>query len=263
MAMKMEADVKPSTHKLYQAREFAELAGVTVRALHHYDRLGLLKPSYRSDAGYRLYSERDLARLEQIVVLKFLGLSLKSIGGLLKQDRGTLPDTLRRQQVVLVDKRNQLDKTIDAVATARSALGNTGEPAWTLITHIIRRIAMQNDTDWTGKYYSDEAKAKVEERKSLWSPELQARVSKDWNDLFRDVEAALGEDPVGPKAQALATRWRNLVNEFTGGDPEIQKGLNRMYADQLNWPEPQRSQFQIKPEIQEFITKAMRTIPRS
>ncbi len=250
--------MKPSATRLYQAREFAELAGVTVRALHHYDRLGLLKPSHRSEAGYRLYSERDLLRLEQIVVLKFLGLPLKSIGNLLKRDREELPDTLRCQQVVLVDKRNQLDKTIDAIATARKALGASAEPDWTLITQIIRRIAMQNDADWASKYYSEEAQTKVEERKALWSPELQARVSKDWSELFRDVEASLGEDPASPRAQALATRWRKLVNEFTGGDPEIQKGLNKMYADQPNWPEPQRQQYQIRPELQEFITRAMK-----
>jgi DNA-binding transcriptional MerR regulator len=260
--MQSEADVKPGTTKMYQAKEFAELAGVTVRALHHHDRLGLLKPSFRSEAGYRLYSERDFVRLGQIVILKFLGLPLKSIGALLKRDSGTLPDTLRRQQIVLVDKRNQLDKTIDAIDTARKALGTNGETDWTLITQIIRRIAMQNDADWARKYYSEEAQAKVEERKALWSPDLQARLSRDWNDLFRDVEAALGEDPASPKAQALAIRWRKLLSEFTGGDPEIQRGLNAMYEDQSNWPEPQRRQYQIKPEIEEFITRAMKAVPR-
>ena len=159
--------MKTGGTKLYHACEFAELAGVTVRVLHHYDRLGLLKPSYRSDAGYRLFSERDLVLLEQIVVLKFLGLPLKAIGTLLERGRDTLPETLRRQQAVLVDKRNQLDKTIDAIAMARSALDVASEPDWTQFTQIIRRVAMQNDTDWASKYYSDEAKARVEERKAL------------------------------------------------------------------------------------------------
>ncbi|MGA7130436.1 MAG: MerR family transcriptional regulator [Chthoniobacterales bacterium] len=63
--------MKPSKDNLYPPHEFAALAGVTVRALHHYDRLALLKPVRRTEAGYRLYSERDLARLEQIVLLKF------------------------------------------------------------------------------------------------------------------------------------------------------------------------------------------------
>ena len=63
---------------MHRASEFADLAGVTVRTLHHYDRLGLLKP-HRNGSGYRLYRESDLERLEQIVALKFLGLPLKDI----------------------------------------------------------------------------------------------------------------------------------------------------------------------------------------
>src|SRR6059036_742529 len=91
--------VNSGAKRTYRAQEFAELAGVTVRTLHHYDRLGLLKPSYRSDAGYRLYSQSDLARLEQIVVLKFLGLRLKSIGRLLKSEPGSLREILQSQQL--------------------------------------------------------------------------------------------------------------------------------------------------------------------
>jgi len=247
--------VNPGTSKLYRAQEFAALAGVTVRTLHHYDRLGLLKPSYRSEAGYRLYSESDLARLEQIVVLKFLGLPLKSIGKLLKAEPGSLPEVLKSQKLVLAEKRLELDRTIEAISAARAALLVSPEPDWTLITHIIRRVGMQNDTEWTNKYFSEQAKAQVEERKSLWSPELQERVTREWNELFRDVEAALGEDPASPAAQSLVARWNELVGEFTGGNPEIQKGLNQMYSDSPNWP-AQQKQHQIKPEIQAFIQRA-------
>ena len=249
--------MNPATTKLYRTKEFAELAGVTVRTLHHYDRLGLLKPSYRSEAGYRLYSHSDLARLEQIVVLKFLGLPLKSIGKLLKAELDSLPEVLHSQQLVLAEKRLELDRTIEAISAARAALHASPEPDWTLITHIIRRIGMQNDTDWTNKYFSEEAKGKVQERKSLWSPELQERVTREWNELFRDVEAALGEDPAGPVAQGLVARWRKLVGEFTGGNAEIQTGLNKMYSDAPNWP-AQQQQRQIKPEIQAFVMEAMK-----
>jgi MerR family transcriptional regulator, thiopeptide resistance regulator len=250
--------VKEGTTKLYRAQEFAELAGVTVRALHHYDRLGLLNPSYRSEAGYRLYSHRDLAQLEQIVVLKLLGLPLKSIGKLLKSDSGSLPEVLQRQHRVLAEKRQELERTIDAIAAARAALQADHEPDWTLITKIIRRVGMQNETDWTSKYYSEEAKAAIEERKNLWSPELQERVTREWNELFRDVEAALGEDPASATVQELVARWKKLVGEFTGGSPEIQKGLNKMYSDSSNWPE-QQQQHQIKPEVQKFIMNAMKS----
>ena len=103
----MEHD--PTTR--YKVREFAKLAGVTVRALHHYDRLGLLTPERRTGSRYRLYGERDLARLEEIVVLKFLGIPLKEIRPLLDRQSG-LADALQRQQRVLGEKRRQLERAI-------------------------------------------------------------------------------------------------------------------------------------------------------
>lgn len=69
--------------RTFRIRELAQLAGVTVRALHHYDRLGLLEPR-RTEKGYRVYSLKDLAILEQIVALKFIGLPLETIRGLLQ-----------------------------------------------------------------------------------------------------------------------------------------------------------------------------------
>ena len=248
--------MKQDIDTLYRVHEFAELAGVTVRALHHYDRLGLLKPSRRSHSGYRLYGNRDLVRLEQIVVLKFLGLPLKQIRDLLKKESG-LSDSLRRQRYVLADKRRQLDSAIHAIETAEQSLQPKQEPDWNLFKKIIKEIEMQNETEWTKKYYTPEAQAKVEDRKKLWSPELQEKVSRQWSELFADIEASLQEDPAGPKGQELAARWKELVSGFTGGDPEIQKGLNKMWTDQENWPEQPRQSYSIKPEIQAFIMKAM------
>jgi DNA-binding transcriptional MerR regulator len=250
---------------VYRIQQFATLAGVTVRALHHYDRLGLLKPSGRSRSGYRLYRDCDLARLEQIVVLKFLGLPLQQIGRLLKKE-SSLAETLRRQQLVLAEKRLQLDAAITAIAQAERSLRSDREPDWDAFKTIVREIEMQNNTEWGKKYYSPEAQAKLEERRKQmpWTPELQEHVTKDWNALLADVEAALakGDDPASANAQALAARWRTLVEGFTGGDPEIQKGINRMWADKANWPEGDAKRFQIKPEIQEFMVKAMKCASR-
>jgi len=117
---------------------------------------------------------------------------------------------------------------------------------------------MQNETDWTKKYYSPEAREKIEQRKPMWSPEMQEEVSRKWSALFADIEASLDRDPAGAEAQALAARWRELVTGFTGDDPEIQQGLNKLWQDQQNWPAPQQERYAIRPEIQEFIMKAMR-----
>ncbi len=117
---------------------------------------------------------------------------------------------------------------------------------------------MQDNMDWSKKYYSEEAQARIEERKPLWSPELQERVSREWSELFRDVEAALGENPVGEKAQALAARWKKLVEGFTGGDPQITAGLSRMYQDRPNWPASMQRRMQpfSNKKVWDFIQKA-------
>src|SRR5579871_1237892 len=100
-----------------KAQEFAEMAGVTVRTLHHYDRLGLLRPG-RNGSGYRVYRERDLERLEQIVALKFLGLPLGQIRKLLDQEVADISYALRMQREVLEDRRRLLDKAIRAIREA-------------------------------------------------------------------------------------------------------------------------------------------------
>ena len=211
------------------AREFAELAGVTVRTLHHYDRVGLLRPG-RTDAGYRIYRERDLERLEQIVALKFLGLPLQQIGDVLAHDGRDLPALLRAQRAALEEKRRMLDRAIHAIREAE----RTPTPA--LLKKIIEEIEMQQT--WTEKYYSPEARTKLDERRKQSTPEALAATQQKWRDLFAEVEAAMtdGEDPAGPRAQALGERWKAFEVELTGRDPEIAAGLNKLWQDRANWP---------------------------
>jgi DNA-binding transcriptional MerR regulator len=243
-------------NKLYRVQAFAELAGVTVRALHHYDRLGLLKPE-RTEAGYRLYSLLHFERLEQIVALKFLGIPLKQIRTLLHREAPALPEALRMQRRVLEEKRRLLDSAINAIREAEQSTRPGKRPDSAVLKKIIEVIEMQDNMDWSKKYYTEEAQAKIEERKQLWSPENQERWSKEWSDLFRDVEAALGEDPASEKAQALAARWKKLVEGFTGGDPQITAGLSKMHQDRSNWPAnaQQRMQPFSNQKVWEFIQK--------
>lgn len=244
--------------KAYTIQEFARLAGVTVRALHHYDRVGLLCPE-RSTAGYRLYRARDLERLEQVVALKFLGIPLKRIKGLLDRDRLELPAALQLQRAALEEKRRGLDRALNAIRKAEQNLEPGRQPDTLILREIIEAIEMQSNTDWMKKYYSDEAWEKIQARGQNWTPELQEQATRDWTELFRDVEAALGEDPAGEKAQALAARWTKLVEGFTGRDPGVTAGLKKLYADEQAWPESQRQQAApfSNPKVWEFINRAL------
>src|ERR1700686_5697276 len=102
----MKAMTKRS-ERLHKTAEFAKLAGVTVRTLHHFHRLGLLKPGARTVKGYRLYGERDFAGLHQIVTLKFIGFPLKQIKRILNRDSFELAKELRSQREIIIEQRRR------------------------------------------------------------------------------------------------------------------------------------------------------------
>jgi DNA-binding transcriptional MerR regulator len=246
--------LKNVSEQLYQAREFATRAGVTVRTLHHYDRLGLLKPSRRTSSGYRLYSERDLARLQQIVTLKFIGLSLKQIKELLDHQEFDLQTTLRLQRKVIEEKRRHLLLACEAIDRAERVLATQDEPDWEAFKKIIEVINMQQDMEWMKKYYTEEQLADLARR---GTPEVLERGQREWAILLKDVDAAIkeGVDPSSERAQQLAERWRKLIQEFTGGDPGILENLRKLYADQANWPSTFQKPF--SDDAGAFIGKAV------
>ena len=242
---------------VYRVSDFAEKAGVTVRTLHHYDRMGLLKPSGRTEAGYRLYGERDFGRLQQIVTLKFIGLPLRQIKDLLDGSDLDLAATLRLQRRLLLEKRLQLEAAIQAIEEAERSLKSSRAPDLAALKKIIEVMERQNAMEWTKKYYSEEAQAKIAERAKTFTPEMQAKVTQDWNDLIRDVESAISshEDPASDKARKLAERWSSFARGFTGGDAEVQKGLNKLYADPGGWPASFKKPW--SDDVEAFIKKAM------
>jgi len=243
---------------MYRVRQFAELAGVTVRTLHHYDRLGLLKPK-RNTSGFRAYQARDLERLEQIIALKFLGLPLREIGKLLNRQAPDLPAALRMQRTVLMEKRRLLDRAIAAIEEAEVSVRNNQPADAAVLKKIIEVIEMQDNTDWLAQYQSPEAKAKVAARAGEWTPELQERVTAQWKELFAECEKVLGDDPASPHVQALAERWALLVEGFTKRDPDLTQSVARAWSDFDNWPahaKEQASPFSNK-EVWTFMHKAL------
>jgi MerR family transcriptional regulator, thiopeptide resistance regulator len=256
----------------FQIREFAELAGVTVRALHHYDRLKLLSPAQRSARGYRLYRHKDLGRLERIRVLRFLGLSLREIAALLNTRAGRgaerLTVTLARQRAALCERRDGLDRVLRAIEHARLRAQDHAEPEWHLYQTILKEIQMQETTDWREKYYTPKAFEKLRARRAAMTPEQKAEAGSRWKALLADVQSAVdrGVPPDSAEGRALVARWMRLGDEFTLGDPEIAQGYRRMHDDESHWPEDETAaQLKAngpKPEQRSFFQQAVQACLR-
>ncbi len=203
--------------RLYHVHEFAELAGVTVKALHHYDRLGLLKPT-RTDAGYRMYADADLERLEHILALKFLGFSLKQVRAILERTALEWAEALRWQRKAIEDTQAHLGRALQAIRAAEHAV-DSGQPVDTaILKRIIEVINVQHDIELMKKYYSEEA---WERRRRYY----EEGPSAEWQALYREVLALIGTDPGSDQAQEVADRWLALAARSYAGDPDVQNRL--------------------------------------
>lgn len=242
-----------TVNRTYQPHEFAKRAGVTIRALHHYDRLGLLTPSGRTAAGYRLYTDRDLVRLEQIVALKFIGFPLSQIRELLSRKDLDVLSALREQRRIITHKREHLERAICAIERAERALASGETSDWESFRKIIEVIQMQTRKEWMKKYYTEE---QLENLRKHWSPEVQAESERGWKELARDVEAAIasGQTPQSDTGRKLAGRRQQLLDMFTGGDPGIAASLQKLYADKANWPESFKQPF--SDAVKRFLCEA-------
>ena len=197
--------------------ELARSSGLTVRTLHHYDEIGLLKPSGRSDSGYRLYSQDDVARLHGIQALRHLGLALNDIAGLLDGEQAS-PELILEQQM------RALDREIAQATELRGRLA--------LIHDGLRDGSKPETEDWLkalslmatyGKYFS------AAELKAIFGS--FKKIEQDWYAMMAEVRVLMdrGAQPADPAVQALARRWMNLVHYWMDGDFVLMERWGQMY----------------------------------
>lgn len=225
--------------QLYRAKEFAQRAGVSVRTLHFYDRLGLLKPAARTRAGYRLYGEAELERLEQILALRFVRFQLDRIKKLLSGPPQPLMVALHMQRQIVANELHRLKVAHEAIERAQESLESADEAGrWQAVQNVIEAFKMKEDYSWTENYYSPEAREKLAKERARLGEAGMQKAQQDWAELIAEVEVAAknGEDPKSEHAQSLRKRWRDLVTAFTQNDPDICAGLQAMYADTANHP---------------------------
>ena len=227
----------------WKVGELAKRTGITVRTLHHYDELGLLKPQERTYAGHRRYGPADLERLYRIVALRRLGLSLDQVEAALDAEG---PDLHAAVAAHLARVRGELKR----LRRLEGILEALVEPSTDLMIEAIEVMMMSE------QYYTPEQLEQLEARRNELGEDGMAKAQQDWADLIAemDAERVADTDPADPKVQALADRWQALINAFTGGDPGITASLKRMYSEQ---GAPKASRGAMSPELSEYVGRVM------
>jgi DNA-binding transcriptional MerR regulator len=221
----------------HRVGQFAALTGVSIRTLHHYDRIGLLRPSDRSEAGYRLYSAEDLLTLQQILTLRYLGFGLRQIGELLRRPDFDLLASLRIQRGALRDRIGELERieaSLNGLLAQRLACGQWN---WELVREASANVqtGLNQKGDQMNDYYTpEEIKQQFAELAAgVPRAELQA-AERQWRDLLADVHANLDLPPESPQAQELAARWEQvhaIARPFFRDREKLWHSLGRAHLD--------------------------------
>ncbi|QDQ38962.1 MerR family transcriptional regulator [Legionella geestiana] len=207
--------------KQWYAKELAKLAQVSVRTLHHYDKIGLLKPGLRQSNNYRLYSETDLLRLQQIIALKFFGFELSQIKALLARN-DTLPDRLAMQSRFLREKAaSLLDASAILDSLSLDCIPDKSIP-WQKIIELIGvyNMTQQLEDAWVKEIFTpDEMKDYVKFETALKehsTPESKEAFETTWFNLVDAIKNCLHENPASERGIALGKQLMDWVNSLYG-----------------------------------------------
>src|SRR5215211_2655772 len=210
--------------RYYRVGEVAALTRVSVRTLHHYDRIGLLRPALHSPRGYRLYGETELLRLQQILTLRYLGFSLRRIGELLDRADFDLVASLRVQRQVLHDRIAELERISAAIGELVDRRLATGEWSWPLVIEASRAVGagLTRGEEMMDAYYTPEQMKEFEEARRVTAQEVIEAIEEGWTALLAEVRAARAADldPASAEARALADRWIELNRRTMGHFPD-------------------------------------------
>lgn len=240
---------------MYTVKQLSELAGVSVRTLHYYDEIGLLKPSSVGKNGYRYYDDADLFRLQQILFYREMDLGLLQIKAILDQPDFDLVSALqahRRALQAKIDRMQQLIHTVDR----------------TLI-HVVGDVEMSKKkkmfagfSDEKQKEYEQEAMRRygedtIKQSLQLWNgytDEQKNRIKEEGRDIYLDLAKAMPTGHASDQTQAILARWHQHLRYFYEPSIEVLGGLGKVYSE-----DPDFNAFfaAIHPDLPEFISRAI------
>ena len=205
----------------WYVKDLSRLTNVSVQTLHHYDRIGLLTPSLRAANGYRLYSEKDLLKLQQIIALKYFGFDLTKIKEFLTQEGDVLAH-FATQAEFLAEKARVLARASTALQDILATCGHNQSIQWETIIKLIEvyRMTQQLENSWEAKVFNSEQLKEYAEfelnLKKRYTPEQELESKKEWAAIVRDANSNTHLDPKSEKAIVIAKRCMDWVNNLYG-----------------------------------------------
>jgi DNA-binding transcriptional MerR regulator len=236
-------------------RRLAKLAGVTVRTLHHYDQIGLLRPSARTAAGYRLYGEADRLRLQQILLFKEMDVALEQIRQILDDPQFDLVQALRSHRQALQQRAVRLETLLHTIDKTIATL--TEDRPMLTVEELYEGFSPED-----AERYRREARANWGEEMVEASEQRARQMSKaEWQAVGQQGEAVaqrmadlMGHSPDDPAVQAAIAQHHAWIEHFYPAPAELYRGLGQMYVEH---PEFRAYYEKYRPGLADFMQAAM------
>ncbi len=238
---------------MYTVKQLSDLAGITVRTLHYYDEIGLLKPSEVGANGYRYYNTEALFRLQQVLFYREMDLDLEQIKRILDDPGFDLISALRQH-------RRMLETRVERLKTLMSTIDTT-------IMHLVGEIHMSKKKIFNGfsaekqKQYEEEAVnlwgEAVRESHKLWNSytdQEKEAIVQEGGDIYNEIAANMAKGPTSPEIQALLARWHQHLRNFYEPSIEVLGGLGNMYHDHPDFNDTFTA---IHPDLPAFLKQAI------
>lgn len=237
-------------------RQLAQTAGVSVRTLHHYDKIGLLKPGIRAASRYRYYGNQEALRLQQILLYRELGMELSAIREILDDPEFDVLEALRNHRVALKKQRERLQTLLRTIDTT--------------ILSLEQKRATMDYRDFYKGFTAEEAEAYRKEAEERWGKDvieeshnrLRKLSKNEWEELMafgeqlnEQLAAHVGvSDPASAEVQQLISLHFDFVGKHFDVTREIYRSLGNMYAEDERF----RAYYdKYHPELAEFLRDAI------
>ena len=237
----------------YSVQQLAKMAGVSVRTLHHYDRIGLLRPERRRN-GYRQYGREEALRLQQIMFYRELGFPLAEIRSILARPEFDMLEALTAHRDLLDERAMRLKKLRATLDKTIASLKGEREMA---IKDYYEGFSDEQVAAWrqeAKERYGESAVAESDRRVLNMGKEKFAAVQQEIDAVYREVVATMDKGPASPEVQALVGKWRQWLENFFHYTDDMVLGLGRMYSADERFADFFRK---YHPEMPAFWTKAI------
>lgn len=243
-------------------KDFSKLTQVSVETLYHYDKFCLLKPSQRHTNGYRIYSETDLSRLQQIIALKFFGFELAQIKRLLSANTdavehlSTQSQQLKEKAQSLFDASQVLDTVIGSVTPHESSKSHL---PWEMILKTIEVYHMTQKLEhaWIGKILSPDELVEYAQfeqgLKTRFTESERRSFEQNWAELLADISTNLDQDPTSEFGITMGGRVVEWVDTLYGREHAV---LRKSIWEKGFKPGKMEGEHQLPPEIVDWMDKA-------